>query len=116
MANSTKRDLILDVARSTGYTQVEIRAVVEELLKIVRETLVAGERIEIRNFGTFSTRERLPRAARNPKTGVKVRVERNLAPVFKFSSELRAQIAGVREAEQAPEAVSVVAPDRFSVR
>ena len=100
MANVTKRDLILDVARSTGYTQVKIRSVVEELLAFVQESLARRERIEIRNFGTFTTRERRPRTARNPKTGVKVQVERNLAPFFKFSAELRAQIGQKREVEE----------------
>lgn len=100
MSNVTKRDLILEVARSTGYTQVKIRAVVEELLAFVQESLARRERIEIRSFGTFTTRERRPRTARNPKTGVKVQVERNLAPFFKFSAELRAQIGKNRQIEE----------------
>ncbi len=100
MANVTKRDLILEVARSTGYTQVKIRAVVEELLAFVRDSLARRERIEIRSFGTFTTRERRPRTARNPKTGVKVQVERNLAPFFRFSSELRTQIGQNRQIEE----------------
>ncbi|HEX7510517.1 MAG TPA: HU family DNA-binding protein, partial [Chitinivibrionales bacterium] len=69
MSNATKHDLIVDVSKSTGLTQADTKIVVEELLGIVSEIMETGKNIEIRGFGTFYTKVRKPRPARNPKTG-----------------------------------------------
>ena len=65
------------------------RQVLEEFLRVVGENLQSGNTIEMRNFGTFQARKRLPRPARNPRTGELVPLGERLVPLFKFSSELR---------------------------
>jgi integration host factor subunit beta len=45
--------------------------------------------VEIRGFGTFNTRERRARIARNPKTGARVEVPAKRIPFFKPGKELR---------------------------
>jgi integration host factor subunit beta len=92
LANITKQDLIHEIARSTGYIQADIKAVVEETLRSVTEYLNAGNTIEVRGFGTFTTKARKPRPARNPRTGDIVLLEQRIAPLFKFSAELKKQI------------------------
>jgi len=51
-------------------------------------TLSEGQRIELRGFGSFSIKTRLPRLARNPKTGEKVEVGTKLMPYFRASKNL----------------------------
>jgi integration host factor subunit beta len=51
--------------------------------------LQKGEKIEIRGFGSFRTRERRGRVGRNPKTGEKVEVPAKKIPFFKPSKELK---------------------------
>ena len=58
----------------------------------VRESLIDGNRIEIRGFGTFKAVSRAPRTGRNPRTGSEVKISRRRAPVFKPSKELRARV------------------------
>src|SRR5258707_2044277 len=48
-----------------------------------------GDKIEIRGFGSFRTRQRNARTGRNPKTGAKVDVPAKRVPFFKPSKELR---------------------------
>ena len=48
-----------------------------------------GDRIEIRNFGTFSTRKREKRISRNPKTVTSVLVEEKSHPYFRASKNLK---------------------------
>ena len=55
---------------------------------IVR-TLRSGEKVEIRGFGSFHTRQRRGRIGRNPKTGARVEVPPKRIPFFKPSKELR---------------------------
>lgn len=89
MPNVTKQDLIQDIARSTGYIQSDIRTVVEDFFDVVAKSLTTGDNIEIRGFGTFTTKARKPRPARNPRTGEEVRLEERIVPLFKFSSDIK---------------------------
>jgi len=52
-------------------------------------SLRAGDKIEIRGFGSFRTRQRQPRIGRNPKTGARVEVPAKKIPYFKPSKELK---------------------------
>lgn len=93
MANATKHDLIAEVAGVTGLTQADTKVVVEELLETISEILEEGKNIEIRGFGTFYTKVRKPRPARNPKTGEVVPLLRRVVPLFKYSSEVKKKIS-----------------------
>ena len=68
MANSTKQDLIASISKHTGLTQSDTKVVVEEFLESTSQILEDNKTIEIRGFGTFYTKVRKPRPARNPKT------------------------------------------------
>jgi nucleoid DNA-binding protein len=92
MANVTKHDLIVAVSKVTGLTQADTKIGVEELLETISKILETGKHIEIRGFGTFYTKIRKPRPARNPKTGDVVPLPRRVVPLFKYSSELKSKI------------------------
>ena len=66
MANVTKQDLIGEISKNTGLTQTDVKVAVEEFLAVIADTLVGNHSIEIRGFGTFLTKVRKPRPARNP--------------------------------------------------
>ncbi len=94
MSNTTKHDLVASVAKYTGLTQADTKIVVEELLETIASILEEDNTIEIRGFGTFYTKERKPRPARNPKTGEVVPLPRRAVPLFKHSNDLKVKIAG----------------------
>ena len=54
--------------------------------------LSAGERIEIRGFGSFSLRYRRPRIGRNPKSGIKVQINERYVPHFKPGKNLKKRV------------------------
>jgi len=89
---ATKQDLIASTARATGLTQAEARVVIDEFFELFAEELERGRVIEMRGFGTFYTKERKPRPARNPKTGEVVPLSKRVVPLFKFSGELRKKV------------------------
>ena len=93
MPNTTKHDIIASVAKFTGLTQADTKIVVEELLQTIGIILEEGKCIEIRGFGTFYTKVRKPRPARNPKTSEVVPLHRRVVPLFKYSSELKKRIS-----------------------
>lgn len=63
--------------------------IVETFFEGITEALRADDKVEIRGFGSFRTRQRNSRTGRNPKTGDKVEVPAKRVPYFKPSKELR---------------------------
>ncbi len=85
----TKADLVEEVVRVTELPRKESEAVVETIFESIIGALQGGDRIEIRGFGSFRTRQRRGRTGRNPKTGAKVEVPPKKIPFFKPSKELK---------------------------
>ncbi len=85
----TKADLVEEVVRVTELPRKESEAVVETIFESIIGALQGGDRIEIRGFGSFRTRQRRGRTGRNPKTGAKVEVPPKNIPFFKPSKELK---------------------------
>src|SRR5438128_6141701 len=85
----TKADLIAEVERVTELKRTESETIVETIFESIIESLQKGEKIEIRGFGSFRTRDRRGRVGRNPKTGEKVEVPAKKIPFFKPSKELK---------------------------
>ena len=65
---------------------------VNAVLDHMRRALVAGDRIEIRGFGSIGLRYRMPRTGRNPKTGDSVSVPGKYVPHFKPGRLLRERV------------------------
>lgn len=100
MATVTKKDLVGTIAEETGLTQADAKIVVEELLETIAEILEDENSIEIRGFGTFYSKVRKPRPARNIRTGEVVPLKKRVVPLFRFSSDLRLKIdQGVKGGE-----------------
>ncbi|HEV2289099.1 MAG TPA: HU family DNA-binding protein [Candidatus Acidoferrales bacterium] len=85
----TKADLIEEVIRVTELPRKESETVVETVFESIIEALQKNDKIEIRGFGSFRSRERRGRVGRNPKTGAKVEVPPKRIPFFKPSKELK---------------------------
>jgi integration host factor subunit beta len=85
----TKADLIEEVSRVVEMTRKDSEVIVEAIFDSIVRSLRSGDKIEIRGFGSFRTRQRQSRVGRNPKTGTRVEVPSKRIPYFKPSKELR---------------------------
>jgi integration host factor subunit beta len=85
----TKADLIEEVSRVTELPWREGAIIVECILGSMSRAIQRGDKVEIRGFGSFRTRERRARIGRNPKTGAQVEVPAKRIPFFKPSKELQ---------------------------
>lgn len=85
----TKAELIEEVSRKVEMTRKDSEEIVETIFESIVGSLHKGDKIEIRGFGSFRTRQRQPRVGRNPKTGSRVEVPSKRIPFFKPSKELR---------------------------
>ena len=88
-----KSDLVESIAnRSTYLTKKDIEDCLSEVLDFASDALQKGKRIEVRGFGTFSTRKRGPRIARNPKTGTAIKVNSKYHPYFRAAKSLKTSL------------------------
>jgi integration host factor subunit beta len=85
----TKAELIEEVSKVVEMTRKDSEEIVDTIFNSIVGSLHRGEKIEIRGFGSFRTRQRQPRVGRNPKTGTRVEVPSKRIPYFKPSKELR---------------------------
>ncbi|HLP42731.1 MAG TPA: HU family DNA-binding protein [Fibrobacteria bacterium] len=93
----TKQDLVQEAAKSSGRPQLEIKEVAEQFMQLVGEHLALEKTIEIRGFGTFHTKVRKPRPARNPRTGEICPLGRRKVALFRFSADMKSLIRDVPE-------------------
>ena len=85
-----KSDLIKKLSdNSTSLDADDVDQSVNAILDIISSSLANFNRVEIRNFGTFSTRLRKNRISRNPKTGTSVLVETKHHPYFRAAKYLK---------------------------
>jgi integration host factor subunit beta len=70
----TKADLIEEVSRAVDLTQKDSEIIVEAIFDHIVRAVRGGDKVEIRGFGSFHTRQCLARLGRNPKTGTPVEV------------------------------------------
>lgn len=90
----TKADLIEDVSRAVEMSRKDSEVIVETIFESIVKSLRSGDKIEIRGFGSFRTRQRQARVGRNPKTGARVDVPAKKIPYFKPSKELKDIVNG----------------------
>lgn len=89
----TKSELVDAVVELEGQiTRREAEVVVNNILSAIGDALGRGERVELRGFGSFYTKERNARVGRNPKTGASVHVPAKVVPQFKPGKELRDRV------------------------
>jgi nucleoid DNA-binding protein len=93
----TKKEIVKTISEEIGLTQLKTKEIVQKTFDAIVETLVAEERIELRNFGVFEVKRRAARKARNPRTGAKVNVPEKFVVTFKPGKEMEER---VRELER----------------
>jgi integration host factor subunit beta len=93
----TKSELIeLLTQRQAHLKGEDVDLAVKAMLEMMGGALAAGDRIEVRGFGSFSLHFRPPRTGRNPKTGDAVALPGKHVPHFKPGKELRDRVSDVQ--------------------
>ena len=93
MKTMTKSELIERLSQEQPHLPPrDVEFSVNAVLDHIRRALVAGDRIEIRGFGSIGLRYRMPRTGRNPKTGEAVSVPGKYVPHFKPGRLLRERV------------------------
>jgi integration host factor subunit beta len=78
--------------RNPHLYQRDVENIVNAILGEIVGAMARGDRVELRDFGTFSVRQWRSRIARNPRTGTAVAVKKKAHPHFKAGKEMRARL------------------------
>lgn len=84
-----KEELISKVSENLGISKTNTMLGFNECLEVITKVLKNGEQVTLRGFGTFKTRQRAARTARNPHTNEEINVPTKTVPVFVASDTLR---------------------------
>ena len=85
-----KVDIINEVSKAADITKVKAEVAVEAVLEAMKDSMMKGERIELRGFGVFVVKPRKRGVGRNPRTGEEVAIPSGKTIRFKPGKELQA--------------------------
>ena len=81
----TKAEVIAEIAKKTGIEKRDVTAVVENFMESVMDSMVQGENVYLRGFGSFVVRKRAQKTARNISKNTTIIIPEHNLPTFKAS-------------------------------
>ena len=88
----TKQEIVDVVSNATGLNKVETEAIMNGIMSTIIDSLSNNKRVELRGFGTFGIKHRMPKKARNPGTGDPIYLPERYVPTFKPSKLMRSRV------------------------
>jgi len=89
----TKAEIVDQITIKTGIEKVMVVGVVESLLDTIKSTMVKGENIYVRGFGSFVLKKRAKKVGRNITKKTSVNIPAHMIPSIKFSNEFMEEVA-----------------------
>ena len=88
-----KQDLVKRIAADAEVTQRQASVMVDSMIRIIMDSVAAGDRIMLSGFGTFESKRRSSRTVRNVLTQEKMEVPEKVIPVFKPGVEFKEAVS-----------------------
>ena len=88
-----KSELVEKIVQENPHLfQRDVEKIVTVVLDEITEAISSGKRVELRGFGTFGVKHRMPKKARNPGTGDAIYLPERFVPTFKPSKIMRSRV------------------------
>lgn len=84
-----KKDLVNKVSEELALQKQDVSLALDIILDTMSEALAEDRRVELRGFGSFSTRKRKARSTKNPRTGVIMDIPERKTLHFTMSKSLK---------------------------
>src|SRR6478735_11301019 len=99
-----KADVVSSIADKTGIPKVDILVALETFFKEVKSSLIEGEPVYVRGFGSFILKKRAAKIGRNIKQNIAVEIPEHFIPAFKpareFMQAVKVSEHELKESEQ----------------
>ncbi len=83
----TKAEIVSEIAVKTGLNKQEVMTVIENVMDTIKTSMINGEDVFLRGFGSFIIKERAEKTARNISKNTALIVPAHKIPAFKPSKE-----------------------------
>ena len=83
-----KTELVEKIAAGAGLSKVDAKKALDAAVAAVKNALIAGDKVALVGFGTFSVNERPAREGINPSTKQKIKIAAKKVAKFKAGAEL----------------------------
>ena len=84
-----KSELVVALAQKAELSKKDAEKAVNAFVEVVTETLKAGDKVQLVGFGTFESKARPARTARNPRTGEELKIAASKTAAFKVGKALK---------------------------
>ena len=92
----TKAEIVSEVAKATGVEKTTVQTVVEAFMESVKGSIVKGNPVYLRGFGSFIIKHRAQKAARNITKRTTITIPEHNIPAFKPAKVF---VAAVKDGE-----------------
>ena len=79
----TKAEIVSEIAKSTGIDRANVLVTVEKFMEVVKDSLISGENVYLRGFGSFIIKVRSEKTARNISKNTTIVIPEHKIPAFK---------------------------------
>ncbi|MCZ4223779.1 HU family DNA-binding protein [Pedobacter rhodius] len=79
----TKADIISEISTKTGIEKVDVQETVEAFFKVIKTSMIGGENVYVRGFGSFVVKKRAQKTARNISKNTAIIIPEHFVPSFK---------------------------------
>ena len=93
----TKADVINEISDKTGIDRLDVQATIEAFFSVVKNSMVEGENIYVRGFGSFVNKKRARKIARNISKNTAIVIDEHYIPSFKPSKVFIEKIRNSRK-------------------
>ena len=85
-------ELVAALAAKTELSKKDSELALNALIDVIGDTIAKGDKVQLIGFGTFESKSRPARIARNPRTGAEVKIAASKAPAFKAGKALKDKV------------------------
>ena len=79
----TKADIISEISKNTGIERTIVLRTIESFMNVVRRSLIKGDNVYLRSFGSFILKKRAKKTARNISINKSIIIDAHYIPAFK---------------------------------
>ena len=88
----TKADIVNEIAKKTGIEKIQVQTMVAAFIDTVKDSIVAGNTVYLRGFGSFIVKHRATKAARNITKQTTLVIPEHDVPAFKPAKSFTAEL------------------------
>lgn len=89
----TKAEIAQEISKTTGLDKASVVEVIEQFMKVVKDSLANGENVYLRGFGSFTVKTRAEKTARNISKNTTLIIPAHKIPHFKPADVFKEEVA-----------------------